>query len=292
MMLSTLFENSLLGYHRWARLRVIFLVILIGWISVSMASAFEETTTLQIWNDIVFPLLILNLCIFTSVCITRDVYEKRKEDLMVLLHLILLAVAVIISVWLEYKYVVVMLEGTSLWRYLIVPLAALIGAFLTGARYIQNIYSLDNYGLAVLYLMSSFGGIAYPEIKVSEGQKQIETGKKNRLDLIGGPGYITIRPGNVILTERLYNPSEVHSTGIVFASRFETIATTLNLDDQHGTASSVSATTKDGITVTVQDIQFRYRVWAGQRFSNYYYCWAQSEQPISIYRASYSQYSL
>jgi hypothetical protein len=261
-------QNFLLGDIWWARFRVIFLMTLVGLVSAVIADRFEVITPIQVWHNIIFPLLILNLCVFFCLLIMREAYEASQKDSMIVAYLILLIAPVIFFVWLEFKYVAVDLTGFSIWRYLIVPLAVLIGAFLAGARYVQDIYNLDNYGLAVLYLMSSFGGIAYPYIKISEGQKQIGTGKKNRLDLIGGPGYITIRPGNVILTERLYCPAGVYSAGTFFASRFESIAAIQNLDDQHGHVPSVPATTKDGIPVIVRDVQFRYRVWSGQRMTH------------------------
>jgi len=84
-------------------------------------------------------------------------------------------------------------------RYLLAPLVALIGAILVGARYIQDIYNLESYGLALLYLLGSFWGMLYPKLTISDGQKQIEPDKINRLSRIGGPGYLTIYPGNAVL---------------------------------------------------------------------------------------------
>lgn len=266
--LSFFLQNYLFGDLWWARFRMIFLVALIGLVSIFMAYGFEIITIVQIWHSIIFPLLIVVLFTLFGASILRDFYETDQKDSMIPLYLMLLIVLIIPFTWLEFKYVALVLTGPFIWRYLIMPLSALICAFLAGAYYVQDIYGLDSYGLAALYLITSFGGIAYPKIKISEGQKKIEMGKKNRLDLIGGPGYITIRPGNVILTERLHSPTGVYSAGTFFASRFESIVITLNLDDQHGFVPSVSATTKDGITVTVRDVQFRYRVWSGQKVTN------------------------
>lgn len=264
---NSFFQNFLFGDILWARLRMCFLMIFVGFVSTVMATWFDVVSPLQIWHDIIFPLLIVNLCVFFGLFMLRDAIETSQKDSFILIYLIILIVLVVFFVWAEFKYVVLLLTGPSVWRYLVIPLAALFCAFLAGARYVQDIYS-SKYGLAALYLLASFGGIAYPEIKISEGEKQLEKGKKNRLDSIGGPGYITIRPGNVILTERLHSPAGVYSAGTFFASRFELIVLTLNLDDQHGLVPSVSAVTKDGITVTVRDVQFRYRVWSGQRVTN------------------------
>ena len=266
MGLFTPLQRFLFGDVLWANFRAFFLLIGTGSISVIMAAKFDVIIPLQIWHSIIFPFIIIALFIFFGAFMLRNVYETSHKDSMVSLYLIGLVLLTFFLIWAEYKIVVIALTGTSGWRYLIMPLAALAGAFLAGVRYIQDIYSLDKYGLAVLYLISSFGGIAYPQKKISGDH--LEEDRKSRLDLIGGPGYITIRPGNVILTERLHSPAGVYSAGVFFASRFELIVAAQNLDDQHGLVDSVSAITKDGIPVIVQDVQFRYRVWSGQRMTH------------------------
>lgn len=260
-------QRFLIGDVWWARLRVFFLMTLVGLISTVVAMWFEDTTLIRVWHNIFFPLLIFNLCIFFGVLMLRDFYEKGREESRGLFYFTILTFLIICFGWIEYKYLIVFLTGPVVTRYLILPLASVVGAFWAGTYYIQDIYNIENFGVAALYLIASFGGVGYPRLKISEGEKKIGIGKINRLELIGGPGFITIRPGNVVLTERLHSPAGVYSAGTFFASRFESIVTTLNLDDQHGLVPAVSAVTKDGITVTVRDVQFRYRVWSGQRIT-------------------------
>ncbi|HLE52837.1 MAG TPA: SPFH domain-containing protein [Anaerolineales bacterium] len=149
-------------------------------------------------------------------------------------------------------------------RYLYLPLAAFIGALLLGARYVQDTYQLPRFRLALRYILATFIGVGYPILTISEGKKKIEAGEINLLELVGGPGYLRIKPGNVALIENLTGPIRVLSAGLHFISRSELIKDTASLDDQHGFIERVPATTKDGISIEVRDIHFRYRLRTGQ----------------------------
>lgn len=260
----TLLQNFLLGDAIWANVRMASLFAVIALIAVALASLFETVTSVRIWHSILFPLMIIALVISWGSYILRDVYEVHDGYWRVLLSLVVLVTLIALLTWTEYKYVRGILRGPSLWRYLFVPLTALIYAMIAAGRYVQDIYGLDDFGFGLLYVLSSFWGIAYPRLIISEGRKDIAADKKNRLDLIGGAGYVTVRPGNLVLMERLQGPSGVYASGTFFASRFEAIAAVVSLDDQHGVIPSVTATTKDGLTVVVRDVQFRYRVWSGR----------------------------
>ena len=149
-------------------------------------------------------------------------------------------------------------------RYLYLPLAAFIGALLLAARYVQDTYQLPRFRLALRYILAAFIGVGSPVMTISEGKKKIEAGEINLLELVGGPGYLGIKPGNVALIENLTGPVRVLSAGLHFISRSEMIKDTASLDDQHGFIERVPATTKDGISVEVRDIHFRYRLRTGQ----------------------------
>jgi len=266
---SRILQNFLLGDLFWARLRGAFLLFATAAVSVFIAAGFsaDKLTLLRVWNDVAFPMIWLAASILLSAYILVDRYEdEQAKFLKQLWYVIVFAVFIGPLSWFEFVYIRPLLTGEPISRYLILPLAALISAFLSGARYVQDVFSIKNYVLAVLYLLASFCGIRYPKIKVSE--KYIVGDGKNRIDRIGGPGYVFIGPGNAILTERLHGPAGVYSAGRFFLSRFETIVSTLNLDDQHGVIPAISAVTKDGIMVTVKDVQFRYRVWSGHRETN------------------------
>ncbi len=258
-------QNFLSGDLFWARLRGLFLLCVTAAASLLIAAGFavEKLTLWRIWNDIGFPLVVAAAFILLIAYIFVERYEEQAKTSKILWYVAVFFVIVAPLFWVEFVYVQLFLTGEPISRYLILPLAALVSAFLSGARYIQDIYNIERYELAVLYLLSSFCGIRYPKIKVSD--KYVAGAGKNRLDRIGGPGYISIGPGNAILTERLHGPAGVYSAGKFFISRFESIVSALNLDDQHGLILAVSAVTKDGIMVTVKDVQFRYRVCSDHR---------------------------
>lgn len=265
---SRILQNLLVGDLIWAQLRGVFLLFATAAVSVFIAAGFsaDKLTLLRIWNDIAFPMIWLAASILLSAYILVERYEEeRAKPLKQVWYVIVFAIFIGSLSWFEFVYVRPFLTGEPISRFLILPLAALISAFLSGVRYVQDVFNIKHYVLAVLYLLSSFCGIKYPKIKISDN---FVVGEKNRIDLIGGPGYVFIGPGNAILTERLHGPAGVYSAGRFFLSRFETIVSTLNLDDQHGLIPAISAVTKDGIMVTVKDVQFRYRVWSGHREIN------------------------
>ena len=150
-------------------------------------------------------------------------------------------------------------------RYFLLPVVTLILAVLAGGLYVQDIYNLNSYSMALRYLNASLFGLNYPFLRIEKGQMVLEPGEVNPLASIGGPGYVLISPGNAVLFERLKHPSSVRGQGLHFISRFESIKEIVDLTDQHGYIEKTSAMTKDGIVVTVHDIHYRYRLWAGQR---------------------------
>jgi hypothetical protein len=99
--------------------------------------------------------------------------------------------------------------------------------------------------------------------------KQLDPPKENLLDMIGGPGFLNVRSGSVVLLENLQGPSNIYGAGTRFISRRETIREIANLSDQHGRIDSVPAVTKDGIEVDLVDINYRYRLRTGHRPKDY-----------------------
>jgi hypothetical protein len=95
---------------------------------------------------------------------------------------------------------------------------------------------------------------------------------------VGGPGYLRIRPGSAVLLESMTQPTRVLGGGIQFISRFESLREIISLEDQQGSKLEVITTTKDGIEVAVQNIQYRYRLRTGHRPRGY-----QARTPVDPY---------
>jgi hypothetical protein len=167
-------------------------------------------------------------------------------------------------------------------RHMIIPVAVLLGMWFASAAYVQDVYELPNYRLGMDYIRAAFLGIGYPNLTIAEGKKQIPKGVVNLIDTIGGPGYVNIRPGNVVLFESLRSPSSVRASTVNFISRFETIKEIVSLDDQHGFIEEVKAKTKDGIEVTLRDVHYRYRLRTGRRYGDHERRHAMNPYPYSI----------
>lgn len=167
-------------------------------------------------------------------------------------------------------------------RHMIIPIAVFVGMLLASAAYVQDVYELPNFRLGLKYIQAAFLGIDYPRLSIAEGKKKIPKGAVNLIDTIGGPGYVNIRPGNVVLFESLRSPSSVRANTVNFISRFETIKEIVSLEDQHGFIEQVGAKTKDGIEVVVRDIHYRYRLRTGRRFGDHEKRKAQNPYPYSI----------
>jgi len=152
-------------------------------------------------------------------------------------------------------------------RYLLAPFIAALIVFLYGARYIQDVYELKQFSTAFHYFMSSiFGFPRYFELLIIDGKQEETPDEENPLEVVGGPGYVVIAPGNVVLFARLTGPADVRPAGRHFISRFERISAIVSLEEQVGEIDC-KATTKDGIPVVARHVRFRYRLYPGRRYS-------------------------
>jgi len=167
-------------------------------------------------------------------------------------------------------------------RHAIIPIAAFLGMMLASAAYVQDVYELPHFRLGYEYIRAAFFGIGYPRLSIAEGKKQIRKREVNLIDIIGGPGYVNIRPGNVVLFESLRSPSHVRANTVNFISRFVSIKEIVSLEDQHGFIEQTAAKTKDGIEVVVGDIHYRYRLRTGRRFGDFERRKAMDPYPYSV----------
>lgn len=156
-------------------------------------------------------------------------------------------------------------------RYSFAPLAAILGAFFLGAQYLEDIYELPSFVSALKYLFASiFDGPPYfllsgkflPVLNITKGKADVSEGDINLLQRSGGPGWVLVEAGNVILLEYLNKPARVLGPGFHFVPRLQHIEDIFTLEDQRWQATPIIATTKDGIEISVKDFQFGYRLSA------------------------------
>jgi hypothetical protein len=154
-------------------------------------------------------------------------------------------------------------------RFLYLPLAAWICAVVLGSLYVKDVYELPRFRSAFRYLFAALYGLGYSRLVVKDGKKILKEKETNTVDIIGGPGMVAISPGNVALMERTSGPTRVFAQGGHLILRGETVKEVASLEDQHGFIETVSATTKDGIKITVKDVNYRFRVRAGRKPGDY-----------------------
>lgn len=150
------------------------------------------------------------------------------------------------------------------WRYWLVPAFILFYLLLAGARYLRLAYNLASLRSALRYLLASLFSINHPVLVVAEGKVQVDRlGEQNLIQVIAGPGYLHIQPGNVALLEGLDGQLRVLSAGRHFITRLERVKEVLSLEERHAHVERIAATSRDGIEVVARDIRYRYRLDSG-----------------------------
>jgi hypothetical protein len=145
-------------------------------------------------------------------------------------------------------------------RYMLAPTLAIIFILIAGALFVKDVYALRTFADAWRYVVASMFALNYPFLVIDKGVKQIPPKETHLIDVIGGPGYVVIEPGNAAMFRTLRRPSRVSVTSTYFLAPFETIAQTIYLDDQQGDKDEIPAITRDGIQVVLKDVHFRYRI--------------------------------
>ncbi len=134
----------------------------------------------------------------------------------------------------------------------------------------RDLYELPSVRLGMRYVVSTLFGFFLPTLRVEHGRIVSDPGQINLLEHIGGPGYLNIASGNLVLLENPAGPSNVYSAGFHFVSRREIIKEVMSLEDQHGYIESRKATTRDGIEVEVREIRYHYRLRPSRRQGELY----------------------
>ncbi|MBI3243795.1 MAG: SPFH domain-containing protein [Chloroflexi bacterium] len=161
-------------------------------------------------------------------------------------------------------------------RHFLPPLVGCVLAVLLASNYVRDLFELPDLQTGYRYLTASMFGWDYPSINIKEGGYEVtekakpglgqqEKAETNPIPKIGGPGFVSIAPGNVALFERMGKPSKIAGAGKHFIGRFEALREVLDLRDQFRSREQVKAVTKDGVPVTVRNTQVSFRVRTGSR---------------------------
>ncbi len=132
-------------------------------------------------------------------------------------------------------------------------------AFYVGVKYVKDIYEINGFRDALVYLLIVFFGYKLPKLKVSGGIRK-PLGKFDFIELIGGPGIVQIERDNVVVVETLRFYKDVLVAGERKLRRDEFVKDILSTEEQYERIDELEALTADGIGVVVKNIQFRFRI--------------------------------
>jgi len=148
-------------------------------------------------------------------------------------------------------------------RYLIAPWLLWVVLILVGVSYVQLSFGFLNLTSALNYFLACMFGMQVPVLVISDGKAQTKEGQEQTILKVGGPGFLVIQAGNVVLLEDLSGKVRVVGAGRHFISRLESVKEIASLDERFAHIEQLSATTKDGIEIVVHDIRYRYRLSDG-----------------------------
>jgi hypothetical protein len=148
----------------------------------------------------------------------------------------------------------------NIFRFSLIPLAAMGISLIQSTRYLQDIYEIEDFRKAVVYLWICIFEFPLPKLKISGGKKEIVPDEFNYIERIAGPGKLEIEPGNAVVLETLEHHTKVVGNGSHRISRFETIKDVIPLEEQFGEIGEIVALTRDGIEVAVRGVQYRFCV--------------------------------
>jgi hypothetical protein len=163
--------------------------------------------------------------------------------------------------------------------FILIYFLGLFGAFSTAVYYLKDIYNEAFDALPARYLFSSFFGLFPPKVQVNAREER--SVYNHMVDVIGGPVYLEVDPGWVVLTESLSAPGKIYGHGKKhFMPRRERIAEVVNLHEQEAKHPTISAFTRDGIKVLVEDVKFNYRIFDSR--------WSiHKNEPLTLTRKPY-----
>lgn len=145
----------------------------------------------------------------------------------------------------------------------------LISAFSTAVNYVKDIYNEDFEKLPARYLLAAFFGLFTPKVQINAREER--SVHHRMVDVFGGPAYLEVDPGWAVLTESLSVPGKTYGHGKKhFMSRYERIAAIVNLREQEAKLPQISAYTRDGIKVLVDNVKFNYRIFDNLRETHKY----------------------
>jgi hypothetical protein len=170
--------------------------------------------------------------------------------------------------------------GMSFLKYIPLLIVVYNLARVMAARYLDDVYELDDEDLASDFLEEVIFGYGHEKITIHEGRISKKEEEESPLILIGGPGSIQVNLDSVALIEKVNGePSVIYPRNDEWRlGRFERIReigkhdeagkreyAIINLRDQFVSDLSVRSRTKDGIPIEAQGIKVIFSILRRQQ---------------------------
>lgn len=153
----------------------------------------------------------------------------------------------------------ILLRLTNLWKFTTLVLTITAHTYYIGAKYLQDIYESPSVKHTWKYLFVVIFNAYLPKLKIVGGKTESRD-DFNLVEHIGGPGILQIGRDNVVAVENLQSQKDILTAGEQRIPQFDFIKDTFSTEEQYGNIKDVTTLTADGIEITIQNIQYRFRV--------------------------------
>ncbi len=145
-------------------------------------------------------------------------------------------------------------------RFLIAPLTAILIVFVGAANYIRGMFNVPSFGMAFRHIITAVFFVGTGSMRISRGQRVLASGEINKMDVIGGPGYLEVEQDSAVLVRGPYGHLRQGIGKALFLRNFERIVHVISTEDQHERQEEKVLTTRDRIRLTLRNMNWRYRV--------------------------------
>lgn len=145
------------------------------------------------------------------------------------------------------------------WRHLLLLWAIWHLVLRFGAAYLCDLFELPAGSPAYQYLVAAVFGVGVGKIRVQQGGV-LPADQVHPIYTVGGPGNVEVYLGNAAVFERLDGSIRIAEAGLHTLNGFERLRTVLDLRYQHLRLGEIVALSRDGVQVSIEDVQVRYRL--------------------------------
>jgi hypothetical protein len=145
------------------------------------------------------------------------------------------------------------------WRHLLLLWAIWHLVLRFGAAYLCDLFELPAGSPAYQYLVAAVFGVGVGKIRVQQGGV-LPADQVHPIYTVGGPGNVEVYLGNAAVFERLDGSIRIAEAGLHTMNGFERLRTVLDLRYQHLRLEEIVALSRDGVQVSIEDVQVRYRL--------------------------------